>query len=60
MKKVEYKEESYYQFDLYKIRKHFKLNEEDITILKILKIVNDDKKPEKIKMKDINDLINRV
>ena len=52
-KEQEYKDEIYYKFDFYKIKRHLKLNEKEMKLKKILLIINDDNKPEKIKRNEI-------
>ena len=56
-KKKNYNDDTYLYLDLFKIRKHLKLNENDVNVNKIIKIMNDDNKPEKIKIKEIDNLL---
>ncbi len=57
--KKDYKDEKYYKIDFYKLQKHLKLSNKDMKLEKMLRIIKDEKKPEKIKMKEVDELLKK-
>ncbi len=50
--------DNYVGFDITKCRNHLKLNEKEITVLPVLRLIHDERLPMKIKIEEINEIIN--
>ncbi len=57
VKIVEYEEEMYYELDLFKCKNHLKLNDKEMKILDLLKIIRNEELPMKIKITEVNNLL---
>lgn len=59
VKSVKINDEMYLEFDMFKIKNNLKLNNSEIKIKELLKIVEDDEKPIKIKITQCNKILKR-